>query len=533
MPDTNPNPDNNGAAPTTTDGTPRPRQNSSPARRPADPVDEVPAWEATPLEKSAERHLLGAMMTPLTTTRDGEPVALSSPAIIEARRIVEPEFFYDVRHQMIAAAVFALADAGVRGIDPVLVGQELARRDQLVKVGGPPVVHELFAQSITTANASHYADTVRAGYNRRATYAYAQGIAQVVANRDVESEDLYSRVTVIHERWHHAVSGAIGGNELVSVGNRGDVIADLLSTWGEPDGRGLSTGLHDLDTRINIAPGSLVIVAGRPGSGKSLLASQIAAHHVEELGVPVLFHSLEMPIRELVERDLARAAGVRLDSASGKTPLTAREQQRLQQAAHEYEQLGTLLFYDDATDLTIGHAEARYEEVAKITGTPPGLLVIDYVQLMKMNARAERRDIAVGEVSGKAKQFGLRTGCTVVLCAQLNRGPESRPNGVPHIADLRESGNLEQDADAVILVHPVGDHVEERQGEVDLIIAKQRRGGHNIVVPVQDYRAYAAFRNLTRRIEPARTAPVVAGVDMPDLDNLDHPDRNGPDWWDK
>lgn len=488
-------------------------------------------WAATALENESERALLGAMLSPIPVQGGAY---LSSPAIIEGRRIVAPEHFCDPRHQAVAAAIYALADdAAVRGIEPLMVGAELARRGQLTKVGGPIFVSDLMKDSVTSTNASWHAERVRAGANRRATYAYAHRVIQATNGVDVDSPDLLERINRVHEKWQADVS-ATSDNGIVAVGNQTDIITQLVAEWGQPDERGMTTGLHDVDTRINIAPGSVVIIAGRPGSGKSMLAAQIAGHYVEERGEPVLFCSMEMPVRELVERDLARIAGVPLSSSNGKTPLTARESQRLEKAAHEYQQLGTLLFYDDSPDLSMSHVEARYEEVSKIAG-PPAVVFIDYVQLMKTSATAENRVQAVGEISRRAKVFGMRTGAIVVLCCQLNRGPESRPNGMPNLADLRESGNLEQDADAVFLVWPAADYVEDRAGEVDLIIAKQRRGGHNIIVPLADYRAFAAFRNLTKQKEPARSAPP---VNMPDLDAMPGQappsnDRNGDDWWNK
>lgn len=505
-------------------GNPAHHPDSHPDDHGPDAPDTSPA-EATPLELAAERALLGAMMTPLHVTRDGVPEPLSSPAIIEARRILAPEHFYLPRHQAIATAIFTLADTGAKGVDPVMVGAELAGRDLLTKVGGALSINALMSESVTTTNAGYHADLIRRGANRRASYAYALRVAQLAAGSD--STELFERVTALHERYVADVT--VTNTDVLAVGNRADLLDGLVERWGLPDETGMTTGILDLDDVLNIAPGSVVIVAGRPGSGKSMLVSQIAGHYITHRGEPVLYFSLEMGAAELVERDLARMARIRLDTASGKTPLTDRDRERLTHAHAEYSQLSTLLFYDDADDLDWGHVEARYEEVRKITG-PPALVVVDYVQLMRTNTRAERRDIAIGEISRRAKTFAKRTGAIVVLVAQLNRGPESRPDGMPQVSDLRESGSLEQDADAVILVHPVADFVEERAGEIDLIIGKQRRGGNHLRITVGDARPYAAFRDLAKIPTPPRWAQ-----DMPDLDQPDPPtDGRAPgEWWNK
>lgn len=487
--------------------------------------------EPTDVELDSERQVLGAMMTPLWATgADGVPQAISSPQIAEVRRVVGADQFVEPAHRMVAAAIFAMVDRGDRGINTTMVAHELEVRGQLAKIGGLPAVNRLFAAAATATNAAYHADMVRAAANRRATYHYALRVTQVSMTAHADSGELFDRVTTIHERYLAEVRNA-AVSDIVSIGNRTDMLAEVAANWGYADtASGFTTGLYDLDAKLNTQDGAMVVVAGRPGSGKSILADKIAWHYVAERGEIVQYHSLEMPAPELIERGVARNAGLRLDSATGKTPVTELDRRRIAAAVAEYETLGTALFVDDTPDVTMEHVEARYEEI-KSTAGRPGLVVIDYVQLVKA-PRAENRQLAIAELSRRCKVFGQRTGSTALLLAQLNRGPEARPNGVPVVSDLRESGGIEQDADAVLLVHPVGDYDDNRTGEVDIIIGKQRRGGR-ATVAVSDARAYADFRNLTRQAAPrAARAAIDAVTDLDALENgTDSEDRNGDDFW--
>ena len=499
---------------------------------PAQDEQPIEPWEATAEERAAEAAVIGCMLTPLHITgRDG-PEVLSSPAIIDIRRVLRPEHFYTAAHQAIARTVYELADAGVKGIDPLVVADALTEAGVLAVTGGITALTRYPRMVPTTTNAAWYADRVREGADRRATYAYSARVAQYAAA--VDGDRLNELVAAAHA--DYLTSTAVFTNDdLPSVGNQPDEIAGLLQRWGQADETGATTGLRDLDDRLNVSDGALVVVAGRPGSGKSLLGAQWAWHYVSQRGEGALCFSAEMTRLELMERDIARIAGVRLDSSSGKTPLTVEDSRRLMKASAEYERLGTLLWYDDTPTLTVAHIRARYAEVAAAAGAPK-LVVIDYLQLMQM-PKADRRDLAIAEVTRQLKVFAQESQCLVVLLCQLNRGPESRPDGRPMLSDLRESGAIEQDCDVAFLLHDVGRYQEDRQGSLDLIIAKQRKGGHGITITLSDRRAYAELGNWSRQDPPS---PAAAGAGtMPDLDDLTgggdggSADRNGDGWWNK
>ncbi|HYQ69084.1 replicative DNA helicase [Actinophytocola sp.] len=469
------------------------------------------------VELDAERAVLGAMMTPLyVTSRDGEPEALSSPVIAEVRRTLSAEHFYQPRHQAVMRAICDLADSGRKGIEPVQVAEELRRRGELTRMGSPTYLHDLLAASrqvAATGQASHLAEIVRAGANRRATLVYSQRVAQA-AQALPEPERLPEIIAGLHTKFLADVA-TTSEEEFHSIGNSEDLIQGVLDSWGHPQESAMTTGIRDVDRALNVDLGALVVAAGRPGSGKSVFGAQVAGHYAMERGEPVVFFSAEMTRAELVQRDLARQAGVRLDSASGKTHLIDSEKIKLAKAAQDYKLLGTLLWYDDTPHLSLPYIRARVADVASIAG-PPRLIVIDYLQLMQL-PKADRKDLALGEVTRQLKIMAQELNCIVLLLCQLNRGPESRPGGLPMLSDLRESGAIEQDADVVMLIHDVAKYTDERPGEIDLILAKQRKGS-NPTITLADYRAFAAFRDLSRQ-----SAPSTHGVT-----NLDDPNAG---WW--
>lgn len=498
---------------------------TTPTTHPAEPEQGSEPWLPTADETAAELAVIGALLTPFpVTTRDGRIEEITSPTLIDIRRVLRPEHFFEPRHQLIATVVYELADAGHRSIDPVVVSTELARRGNRGVLDAAALSR--YMRSVpTVANAPYYADLVRAGADRRTAYAYGMRIAQYASSMD--GDRLTDLVTKAHGEYLSATAPYVN-NDLMSVGNRTDMVAELLAKWGHAEeNTGMTTGLPDVDAHLNVDPGGMVVLAGRPGSGKSLLGSQIAWHFVAERGEGVLSFSAEMTAKELMERDLARIANVRLDSSSGKTKLTPADGAALMKAAEDYQMLATQLWYDDTPTLSIQHIRARHAEVSAVNG-PPALVVIDYLQLMQM-PKADRRDLAIGEVTRQLKVFAQEANCLVLLLCQLNRGPESRPGGVPMLADLRDSGAIEQDPDVVMLLHDVPRYDESRQGVVDLILAKQRKGGHGITVTLADRRAYAGFGNWSRVEE--RKGPAAAGAaEVPDLDSLtngDAPDDGG------
>jgi replicative DNA helicase len=259
------------------------------------------------------------------------------------------------------------------------------------------------------------------------------------------------------------------------------------------------TGFTDLDALMKLMPGQMIVVAARPAMGKSAFALGVATANARA-GAPTLVHSLEMGRAEVTNRILSARARVAFHHIrDGVDGLTQEDWDRLDQ--HTPELRGLPLWMDYSARLSPARIRSRIKSVVRETGRAP-LVVVDYLQLMQTDQRNARQSPyeRVTEISRELKILASDTGAVLIALAQLNRGPEQRQDKRPAVSDLRDSGALEQDADAIILLHRE-DYYEpesERSGETDLIVAKHRHGGPP--VPLQP------ARHEPRR----RTRPVTA-----------------------
>lgn len=242
----------------------------------------------------------------------------------------------------------------------------------------------------------------------------------------------------------------------------------------------LSTGFVDLDHVLGggLKPGQLVVVAARPGGGKSVALLNIARHIGITLAERTLFVSLEMPRRELMNRLLAQVAQVSLSTLENRAELAKDDRAWSRIAAHTAKLQAAENLVIEA-DAGFGVAQARgFLSRAARAGKPLRLLVIDYVQLMRGSGKPENRIQELTTITKSLKQIAIEFDLPVLVAAQLNRGPEQRADKRPQKSDLRESGSLENDADVVILLHRPDMHDPEspRIGEADFIVDKNRQG---------------------------------------------------------
>ena len=249
-----------------------------------------------------------------------------------------------------------------------------------------------------------------------------------------------------------------------------------LEDAGEP---GLTTGYTDLDLALGgLRPGNLIVIGGRPGHGKSLLGLCIADHVGTRLGLPVLFSSLEMLEAELTERRISATARVPLYGIV-RHQVSDADWDRIHRVQDRLTE--TSLHVDDTSPASPAHIRGRLRAMAR-TGKAARLLVIDYLGYMDA-PKAESRQQAVAELARAAKNIARDFNIPVILLAQLNRGPESRAEKPPRPSDLRESGEIEQSADIVILLHREDAYEPEspRAGEIDLVLGKNRQGPQTTV----------------------------------------------------
>lgn len=260
----------------------------------------------------------------------------------------------------------------------------------------------------------------------------------------------------------------------------------------------LSTGLADLDKLIGfLRPKSMVVIAGRPGSGKTMLGLQIVNHvAIRGAGVGLIF-SLEMDEKELTIRTIASQGAVDLRRMEEVKSLDEDEWQRIGTAGSKIE--AAQLYLNDTPGMTMSAIRSDARKLQREKGLD--IMMIDYLGLVGTEGRSQNRADAVAKVSIALKNLAKELSVPVLVLAQLNRNPASRPGRKPQASDLRDSGQIEQDADAVILVHHDPESEAGEQGVTELILDKGRQAPQGACL-VQRQGQYARFVNFAGNLLP-------------------------------
>ncbi len=238
---------------------------------------------------------------------------------------------------------------------------------------------------------------------------------------------------------------------------------------------GVSTGFKDLDEMTSgLQKGDMVVVAARPAMGKTTFAMNLVEHAVMSGTKPVIVFSMEMPAEQLIMRLLSSIG--RINQTKVRTgKLEDEDWPKLSAAISKLKDRP--LFIDDTPALSPNELRSRTRRIAREHGTP-GLIMIDYIQLMQVTGSTEGRTAEISEISRSIKSMAKEFECPVVALSQLNRGVEQRPNKRPVNSDLRESGAIEQDADIIMFIYRDEVYNEESadKGIAEIIIGKQRNG---------------------------------------------------------
>ena len=436
------------------------------------PDDENP--DPRPRNLEAERSVLGAML-------------LSQQAVAEVLPILSANDFYRPAHATIFTTISLLFEAG-EPTDQVAVAARLDRDGNLLRVGTAVALHDMTADMPVAASVGYWAELVAEAAARARLIDTSQRLAQLAHDGSELSEVL--------ERARTAVEEATKPHDDVDAGVWvGDVIDEQMASWEEPDQSGLPWPYVDVDDVTNgMKPGQLILVAGRPGTGKSTVAMD-AARHAAKRGHSVLFASLEMTRDELVMRLACAEAGVRMSDVKARAT-TAADKLKLRGSADMIAQMP--LRIEDQYGMTLGQLRALARDMAR-SRHGLDLLVLDYIQLLTPADSKVSRQEQVGGFSRGLKQLAKELHIPILALAQLNRGPETRVDKTPMMSDLRESGSLEQDPDLIMLLQRP-DAVERdnpRAGEVDLILAKHR-SGPTATITVAHQLHYCRFANIAR-----------------------------------
>ncbi len=432
----------------------------SPRRMAAAPMEPgVPAGYTPPANPEAEQSVLGAILV--------RPEVLDRVA-----DLIEPGDFYREAHARIFQTMLDLYGRG-EPVDLVTVTALLKERGQLESVGGPVFLAGLSEQVGFAVNAERYATIVHDKAVLRRLLDCTQEIAsQCLAPVEDVAEFLDAAEHKVFEVAEAKVRpGFKPLGKLVE-----DEIAHLEAIWHREAGRitGVPSGFTDLDNKTaGFQPGDLIILAARPSMGKTALALNIAYNAAYQGQVPVAIFSLEMSKEQLVRR-LLSAIGEVDASNLRRAFLSTPEWANLQTAAGYL--LDCPIYIDDtpaATVLDIRAKARRLKAEGKL-----GMVIIDYLQLMRGRADIPSREQEISEISRSLKALAKEMQVPVIALSQLNRRVEERPNKRPQLADLRESGAIEQDADVIIFIYRDEVYREDSpdRGTAEIIVGKQRNG---------------------------------------------------------
>jgi replicative DNA helicase len=445
-------------------------------RRPSAAVGRIP-----PHNLDAEESLLGAML-------------LSRDAIAAALECCAADDFYKPAHGHIFAAITSLYGRG-EPADPVTVADELRRSELLDAVGDASVLISLQVNTPSTANASHYARIVEEHSLLRRLVGVAGEIAELGYSVPEDVAAVVDRAeTLVFEVAQRRVIDTMAPlRELLA-----ESLDHLETLYARGDSiTGVPTGYVDLDERLaGLQNSNLVVVGARPSMGKTSFALGIAQYSAVHARVPVLLFSLEMSHLELTQRMLCSEAQVDATRMRNGRLLES-DWPKISSAIGR---LGDAPIYiDDNPNVTVMDIRAKARRLKARDGL--GLVIVDYLQLMSGHAksRAENRQVEVSEISRGLKVLARELEIPVLALSQLSRNLEMRQDKRPVLADLRESGSIEQDADVVLFIYrdELYNSDSADRGTAEIIVAKHRNGPTG-VTPLAFVDRYTRFASMAR-----------------------------------
>ncbi|KGW26962.1 replicative DNA helicase [Burkholderia pseudomallei] len=420
---------------------------------------------AVPMAIEMEQSVLGALM-------------IDNDAIDRIGEL-RAEHFFRFEHRIIFEGITKLIVAG-RSADVVMVFEWLSTNGHLDKTGGLPYLNAIVQNTPGAANIARYAEIVVDRAKMRHLIAAADEVAAEVVNRNGKSVN--ELIAFAQAKFEPLSDGRTEGPKFI-----GEYLTPVVETIDrEYHGNAptaISTGLSDLDFKLGggMRGGDLVIIAGRPSMGKTALAMAIGEHVAERHG-PALVDSLEMPGTQLAQRAISRQGDIALQRVRNGSKFSDEDWPKLTNVVGRLTELPLLV--DETAGMSLPEIVSRARAVKRKHGLK--LLVVDYLQLMT-GGPDERHDLRIASYSAGLKALAKQLDIPVIALSQLNRALEQRPNKRPTMADLRDSGAIEQDADTILFLYRDEVYHENTPdpGIAEIIIAKQRNGALGT--------AYAAF----------------------------------------
>ena len=439
-----------------------------------------------PQNIEAEQAVLGAIL-------------LESSVINQVLEVLIPEDFYKDAHRKIFNAMIDL-DRDNKPIDLLTLFDHLkARGNLLEEVGESSYLTYLTELVPTTENVNYYAKLVKEKSIVRNLVMAATDIAHRGNDENVDLDEFIDRAehTILDIAQNKIKPSFYDSRELAV---RALEIIEQLHARKELI-TGIPTGFEKLDYMTSgLQAADLVIVAARPGLGKTSISLNIAAHAAMEHGKSIGIFSLEMTKEQLMLRMLSNKSKVNYSNIrSGYI-----KDDDLEKLVHAADELGQAKIYiDDTPAITVLEIRAKARRQQRDKGLD--MIIVDYLQLMRGSRRSESREREIAEISGSLKALAKELSIPVIAVSQLSRQTESRSERRPQLADLRESGAIEQDADLVLFIHRADVYrkdPEEKDGIAELIIGKQRNGPTGTIkLAFLEKRGVPSFENLAPEYE--------------------------------
>ncbi len=405
----------------------------------------------------AEKSVLGAVL-------------IDSDMLLEVIEIIKPEDFYRKDHAAIFSAMLQLFGKN-QPVDIVTVTEVLSAAGQLQNVGGIPYVASLADEVPLAANAKQYAAIVAEKSIQRRLIKCAQEISAMA----YEPEGDVSGILESAEKAIFQVSQNRSGRAYVKIG---DVLPDVYSNLAELAMHkglpGIPTGFVDLDKKLSgLHNSDLILIAARPGMGKTAIMLNIAQYAAVKKNYPVAVFNLEMSKEQLVSRMLSAESEVENEKLRSGELLDS----DWKKLAAALPSLGDApIYFDDSTDISISAIRAKCRKLKLEKDIK--LVVVDYLQLMQSGGRNDNRVQEVSDISRSLKVMARELNIPVIVGSQLSRSVEQRGDKRPMLSDLRESGAIEQDADIVIFLYRDDYYNPETEFKnvAEVIVAKHRNG---------------------------------------------------------
>jgi replicative DNA helicase len=416
------------------------------------------SFKLPPQNLEAEQSVLGGVL-------------IENDALNTVVEFLEDSDFYREAHQKIFHSMIALSERG-EPLDLITLTNELKKKKQLEEIGGASYLASLVDSVPTAANIAYYAKIVKEKSVLRKLISTATEIVTQSYHEGKNLEDFLDEAEqAIFRISEHRIRPAF--YPIKEIVKESFKVIERLYERKELI-TGVPSGFKDLDRRTaGFQNADLIIVAGRPSMGKTALCLNIAQHTVINAKVPTAVFSLEMSKEQLAIRMLCSEA--RVDSARLRSGfLNESDWPKLTMAAGALSDAP--LFIDDTPAMTVLELRAKARRLKADHGL--GLVIIDYLQLMRGRSGMERREQEISEISRSLKALAKELNIPVLAISQLSRKAEDRPGRQPQLSDLRESGAIEQDADVIIFIYrdEVYNPDSDRKGTAEVIIGKQRNG---------------------------------------------------------